>query len=77
MSVKVYKPTTPGQRGMTGLALRKLPKSKPEKSLLVAKSNKAGRNFYGRITVRHRGGGSRADGRIVDFKRKNLGFLRK
>jgi len=70
MSIKVYKPTTPGQRGMTGLTFEEITKTKPEKSLLVSRSNKSGRNMYGRITVRHRGGGSKQKIRIVDFKRQ-------
>lgn len=69
MSVKIYKPTTPGQRGMTGYTFEEITKTKPEKSLVVSKSKKAGRNMYGRITVRHRGGGSRQKIRLVDFKR--------
>lgn len=73
MSVKVYKPTTPGQRGMTGLTFEEITKTKPEKSLLVSKANKSGRNTYGRITVRHRGGGSRKMVRVVDFKRQKQG----
>lgn len=74
MSVKVYKPTTPGQRGMTGLTFEEITKTKPEKSLLISKSKKAGRNTYGRITVRHRGGGSRQMIRVVDFKRQKTGI---
>ena len=74
MSVKVYKPTTPGQRGMTGHSFEEITKSKPEKSLLIAKSNKAGRNSYGRVTMHHRGGGSRQMVRVVDFKRLKLGI---
>lgn len=74
MSVKVYKPTSPGRRGMTGSTFEEITKTKPEKSLLVSKSNKAGRNTYGRITVRHRGGGSRQMVRVVDFKRQKLGI---
>jgi len=73
MSVKIYKPTTPGQRGMTGSSFEEITKTKPEKSLLVSKSKKAGRNVYGRITVRHRGGGNRQQIRIVDFKRQKIG----
>ena len=69
MSVKIYKPTTPGQRGMTGSTFEEITKTKPERSLLVSKSQKAGRNVYGRITVRHQGGGSKQRVRIVDFKR--------
>ena len=74
MSVKVYKPTTPGQRGMTGHSFEEITKAKPEKSLLVSKSNKAGRNSYGRVTMRHRGGGSRQMVRVVDFKRLKSGI---
>jgi len=74
MSVKVYKPTSPGRRGMTGLTFEEITKTKPEKSLLVSKSKKAGRNTQGRITVRHRGGGSRQMVRIVDFKRQKQGI---
>ena len=74
MSVKIYKPTSPGRRGMTGLTFEEITKTEPEKSLLVSKSRKAGRNVHGRITVRHRGGGSRQKVRIVDFKRKKTGI---
>lgn len=74
MSVRVYKPTSPGRRGMTGLTFEEITKSKPEKSLLVSKTRKAGRNTYGRITVRHRGGGSRQMIRVVDFKREKQGI---
>ena len=64
-----YKPTTPGRRGMTTLDYSGLSKTGPEKSLLAPKAKKAGRNSYGRITVRHRGGGNRQKYRIIDFKR--------
>ena len=64
-----YKPTTPGRRGMTSLDYSGLSKVAPEKSLLAPKAKKAGRNSYGRITVRHRGGGNRQKYRIIDFKR--------
>jgi large subunit ribosomal protein L2 len=74
MSVKVYKPTTPGQRGMTGFTFEEITKTRPEKTLLVSKSKKSGRNTYGRITVRHRGGGSRQMIRVVDFKRSKHGI---
>ncbi len=77
MSVKIYKPTTPGQRGMTGYTFKEITKTKPEKSLVVSKSKKAGRNMYGRITVRHRGGGSRQKIRLVDFKRVKTDILAK
>ncbi|MBP6086876.1 MAG: 50S ribosomal protein L2 [Pelolinea sp.] len=74
MSVKVYKPTSPGRRGMTGFTFEEITKTKPEKSLLVSKSKSAGRNTYGRITVRHRGGGNRKMIRTVDFKRQKHGI---
>lgn len=69
MAVKKFKPTSPGRRGMTGSTFEEITKTTPEKSLLVPLRKKAGRNMYGRITVRHRGGGHRRHIRIVDFKR--------
>ena len=72
MAVKVYKPTTPGQRGMTGYSFEEITKSKPERSLIVARKKFAGRNSYGKITVRHQGGGNRQFIRLVDFKRDKL-----
>jgi len=69
MAVKKYKPVTPGQRGMTGSTFEEITKTTPEKSLIRALRKKAGRNMYGRITVRHRGGGHKRNYRIVDFKR--------
>ena len=72
MAVKVYKPVTPGQRGMTGYAFEEITKSKPERSLVVARKNFAGRNSYGKVTVRHQGGGNRQFIRLVDFKRDKL-----
>ncbi len=70
MPVKKYKPTSPGRRDMTGATFEEITKSKPERSLLRPKKQRAGRNNQGRITVRHRGGGHRRRLRIVDFKRK-------
>ncbi|MCD4673141.1 MAG: 50S ribosomal protein L2 [Anaerolineaceae bacterium] len=69
MAVKVYKPTTPGQRDMTGYTFEEITKTKPERSLIIIKKKHSGRNVYGRITVRHQGGGHRRYIRIVDFKR--------
>jgi large subunit ribosomal protein L2 len=74
MSVKVYKPTSPGTRGMTGASFEEITKTKPEKNLTISKSKKSGRNMYGRITVRHRGGGSKQKIRLVDFKRLKIGI---
>ena len=69
MAVKKYKPITPGQRGMTGYTFEEITKSKPERNLTVIRKTYGGRNVYGRVTVRHRGGGTRRFIRIVDFKR--------
>jgi len=69
MAVKKYKPTTSGQRGMTGYTFEEITKSEPERSLILPKSQHGGRNSYGRVTTRHRGGGHRRYIRIVDFKR--------
>ena len=69
MAVKKYKPVTPGTRGMTGYTFEEITKSTPERSLLVPLRKSGGRNAYGRVTVRHRGGGHKRFIRIVDFKR--------
>jgi len=74
MAVKKYKPTSPGRRGMTGATFEEITKSKPERSLLVSVSKRGGRNVYGRVTVRHRGGGNRRHIRLIDFKRDKLGI---
>ena len=72
MAMKLYKPTTPGRRGMSVIDYSVLSKVEPEKSLLAPLNKKAGRNSYGRITVRHRGGGNRRKYRIIDFKRNKF-----
>ena len=69
MAIKTYKPTTPARRQMTCTDYSQLSKVEPEKSLLEPLKKKSGRNSYGRITVRHRGGGNRRKYRIIDFKR--------
>ena len=69
MGVKKYNPTSPGLRGMTVSTFEEITTDKPEKSLTVTLKKHAGRNSRGRITVRHRGGGTRPKYRIVDFKR--------
>ena len=69
MAIKAYRPTSPGRRGMSGYTFDEITRDKPEKSLLIAKKSKAGRNFRGIITVRHRGGGEKRKLRIIDFKR--------
>jgi large subunit ribosomal protein L2 len=68
MAIRVYKPTTPGQRGMTTQDMSEITTKKPLRSLLVAKRRGNGRNNQGRITVRHRGGGARQFYRIVNFQ---------
>lgn len=73
MAIKKYSPTSPARRNMTVSAFDEITTNKPEKSLLVSSSNKAGRNSYGRITVRHRGGGNKSKYRVIDFKRNKDG----
>ena len=72
MAIKYYNPTTPGRRGMTVVDYSELSKVAPERSLLAPLKKNSGRNSYGRITVRHRGGGNRRKYRIIDFKRNKL-----
>ncbi|MCS7283443.1 MAG: 50S ribosomal protein L2 [Anaerolineae bacterium] len=73
MGIKVYKPTSPGRRGMTGYLFDDITKTEPERSLVVPLKKKGGRNVQGRITVRHRGGGHKRLYRIIDFKRDKHG----
>jgi large subunit ribosomal protein L2 len=73
MALKVYRPTSPGRRAMTGSSFEEITKSKPEKSLLLPLKRKAGRNNQGRMTVRHRGSGVKRRLRIIDFKRDKFG----
>ena len=73
MSIKFYKPTTNARRNMSVTDYSELSKVAPERSLLVSLKKKSGRNSYGRITVRHRGGGVRTKYRIIDFKRDKTG----
>ena len=70
MGIRTYRPYTPSRRNMTSLTNDEITKKSPEKSLLEVKKKNAGRNSYGRITVRHQGGGNRQKYRIIDFKRK-------
>ena len=73
MSIKVYKPTTPARRQMTVSGFDGVDKhAKPEKSLLEVLKKNSGRNSYGRITVRHQGGGNRQKYRVIDFKRNKI-----
>ena len=72
MPTKKFKPTTPSRRHMTVPTFEEITKFTPEKSLVVIKKKFAGRNSYGRITVRHKGGGNKVKYRIIDFKRQSL-----
>jgi len=74
MAVKIYKPKTPGQRHKTGYSFEEITKDRPERSLIVPQKKTAGRNAYGRVTVRHRGGGEKRHLRVVDFRREKLGI---
>ncbi|MBQ6467323.1 MAG: 50S ribosomal protein L2 [Clostridia bacterium] len=73
MAIRFYKPTTNARRNMSVTDYSELSKVAPERSLLVSLKKKSGRNSYGRITVRHRGGGVRTKYRIIDFKRDKTG----
>ena len=70
MGIKHYRPYTPSRRNMTSSTYEEITKKTPEKTLLASKKKHAGRNSYGRITVRHQGGGNRQKYRIIDFKRQ-------
>ncbi len=70
MATMKYKPTTPSRRNMTAPSFEEVTKFSPEKSLIVKKKKNAGRNSYGKITVRHQGGGNKQKYRLIDFKRQ-------
>ncbi|MBR2290627.1 MAG: 50S ribosomal protein L2 [Clostridia bacterium] len=70
MGIRSYRPYTPSRRNMTGSTFEEVTKKTPEKSLITTKKKNAGRNSYGRITVRHQGGGNRQKYRMIDFKRQ-------
>ena len=72
MATVKYKPTTPSRRNMQAPSFDEVTKSTPEKSLITTKKKHAGRNSYGRITVRHHGGGNKQKYRIMDFKRQDV-----
>lgn len=72
MALKIYRPTSPGRRGMSGYSFEEITRSKPEKSLLRPLKRHAGRNNQGKVTVRHRGAGVKRMFRIIDFKRDKL-----
>ncbi|HHW30190.1 MAG TPA: 50S ribosomal protein L2 [Clostridiaceae bacterium] len=74
MAIKHYNPTTPSRRFMTTLSFEEITKKEPEKSLLEPLKKRGGRNSYGRITVRHKGGGAKQKYRIIDFKRDKDGI---
>ncbi|MGB4125986.1 MAG: 50S ribosomal protein L2, partial [Dethiobacteria bacterium] len=69
MTLRKYKPTSPGRRFFAGRTFEEITKKEPEKTLLVPLKKSAGRNVYGRVTARHRGGGHNRKYRLVDFKR--------
>jgi large subunit ribosomal protein L2 len=73
MAIKVYKPTSPGRRGMSVSTFEEITKTTPERSLLQPLRKRAGRNNEGRVSVRHRGGGHKRLYRIIDFKRDKVG----
>ncbi|MCS6911883.1 MAG: 50S ribosomal protein L2 [Myxococcales bacterium] len=73
MGIKIYKPTSPGRRGMTGFDFSEITKTRPEKRLTHGQKQSAGRNNQGRITTRFHGGGHKQRYRIIDFKRNKTG----
>ena len=73
MGIRIYRPTSPGRRGMTGLTYEEITKKTPEKALVVPQKQRAGRNVQGKVTVRHRGAGVKRMLRVVDFKRDKAG----
>ncbi len=73
MAIKIYKPTSPGRRGMTASTFEEITRTTPERSLLRPLQRVAGRNNAGRITIRHRGGGHKRLYRVIDFKRDKFG----
>ena len=72
MALKVYRPTSPGRRGMSGSSFEEITKDKPEKALVKPRKSQAGRNNQGKITVRHRGKGVKRRLRVIDFKRDKI-----
>ncbi len=70
MPIKSYKPTSPGRRGASTYTFEEITKSRPEKSLTRPLKKTAGRNYQGRVTVRHRGGGAKQKYRVIEFKRR-------
>ncbi len=72
MAIKVFNPTSPGRRNMSGYTFDEITKKRPEKSLIIAKKSKAGRNAQGKVTVRHRGAGEKRYLRLIDFRRDKI-----
>jgi len=77
MSIRSYKPTSPGRRQMTVLTFEEITKTAPEKTLLAPLKSRGGRNNLGKLTVRHQGGGHKRQYRLIDFKRKKDGVIAK
>src|ERR1700692_3698058 len=73
MPIRLYRPTSPGRRGMSVSTFEEITKTRPEKSLTVRLKKQAGRNNQGKITTRHRGGGAKRAYRLIDFKRNKFG----
>jgi large subunit ribosomal protein L2 len=73
MGIRIYRPTSPGRRGMTGLNYEEITKATPEKALVVPQKGRGGRNHQGKVTVCHRGSGVKRQLRIIDFKRDKIG----
>jgi len=73
MGIKIFRPTSPGRRGMTGFDFAEITKDRPEKSLTVGQKQHAGRNAHGRVTTRFQGGGHKQRYRLIDFKRRKTG----
>lgn len=71
MPIKVFKPTSPGRRNMSGQTFEEVTKSQPERSLTSGLKKHGGRNFRGKVTIRHRGGGHKRRYRMIDFKRRD------
>jgi large subunit ribosomal protein L2 len=74
MAIKMYKPTSPGRRGMSVSTFEEITRTTPERSLLRPLRENAGRNNQGRVTVRHQGGGHKRMYRLIDFKRNKHGI---
>jgi large subunit ribosomal protein L2 len=74
MAIKTYRPTSPGRRGMTVSTFEEITRTEPERSLLRPLRKRSGRNVYGRITVRRRGGGHKRQYRLIDFNRDKVGI---